>query len=99
MARFLQMVAGVPTMIDTSDTAYDDSIYYSSGLAASSTITLPNSGSFNSATAKDIIITINKRVVEEGRDFTVVGAGPTYTQIQNSYALPNDTVINFKQEI
>lgn len=99
MAQVLQLVNGVPTMVSLADNAYDESIYYASGLSASSTITLPNSGSFESADAKDIIITINKRVVEVTRDFTVVGAGPTYTQISNVYALPNDSVINFKRDI
>lgn len=97
MTSVLQLVNGVPTMV-TID-SYDESIYYASGLTANSTITLPNSGSFTSPSAKDIIIIINKRVVEVGRDFNVLGAGPTYTQIENLYALPNDTVINFKQNI
>lgn len=99
MAQVLQLVNGVPTMVSLADNAYDESIYYASGLSASSTITLPNSGSFESADAKDILITINGRVAQITTDFTVVGAGPTYTQISNVYALTDDTTINFKRDI
>lgn len=91
----LRLVNGLPTMV----AAYDQSIYYSTGLAASTPITLPSSGSFTSSTAADLIVIVNNRVVEVTRDFSVVGAGPTYTQIQFSYALSNDSVVRFRQNI
>jgi hypothetical protein len=97
MAQVLKMVNGFPEMV-TVDT-YDDSLYYASGLAADSTITLPNSGSFTDSSAGDIIIIGNKKVWEVARDFTVVGVGPTYTQIKNVWALPDDFVLHFKQGI
>lgn len=97
MTKVLQLINGVPTTIEINS-PYDESIYYSSGLAASTTITLPNSGSFTSSTAKDILIIVNKRVVEIDRDFNVIGGSP-YTQIEFIYTLPNDTVVNFKQGI
>ena len=91
----LKLVNGLPTMV----AEYDESIYYASGLAASTAITLPSSGSFENATAKDIIVILNDRVVEETRDFNVLGAGPNYTQIEFIYALPNDSVVRFKKNI
>lgn len=88
-------------MVDVPGTlaAYDESIYYSSGLAANTPITLPNSGAFTNASAKDLIVIHNNRIVEVTRDFTVVGAGPSYTQIQFIYTLPNDSVVRVKQNI
>ena len=76
---------------------YDESIYYVSGLTANTPITLPNSGNFTDSSAKDLLVVLNDRVVEITRDFTVVGAGPTYTQIQFVYALTNDSVVRFKK--
>lgn len=75
----------------------DASTVLASGLAAATPITLPGSAVFSSSHAADIGIIVNKLWLEEGRDFTVVGAGPTYTQIQFSYNLPNDTVLRVKQ--
>jgi len=98
MAKFLQGVNGVPKMV-TITTPYDESIYYASGLSASTPITLPNSGSFSESDASDLLVILNKKVVELTRDFNVVGSGPTYTQIQFVYDLPDDAVLNFKQGI
>jgi len=77
-------------------TPYDESLYYSSGLTAGSNITLPNSGSYLDSDAKDLIVIFNDRIVEVIRDFTVVGSGEK-TQIQNSYDLPDDTVVRFRK--
>ena len=79
--------------------SYDESIYYSSGLVANTNITLPNSGSFSSASAKDLLVILNDRVIESGRDFDVVGAGPTFTQIKFVYDLSNDSVVRFRRYI
>lgn len=98
----LVLTNGLPVMtsITASATpAYDQSIYYSSGLTASTNITLPASGTFSSSSAADIIITVNGILKEITRDFSVVGGGPTYTQIQFSYALPNDAVVRFKSHL
>lgn len=100
MAKFLKLVNGIPRMIEVgSGTPYDESIYYSSGLTANTNITLPNSGSFTSSSAKDLLVILNDRVVEVTRDFDVVGSGPTYTQIKFIYDLTNDSVVRFKQSI
>lgn len=101
MGKFLRLVNGIPRMQDEAvgGSAYDESIYYSSGLTANTNITLPNSGSFSDSMAKDILVIINDRVAEVTRDFTVVGAGPTYTQIKFIYALSNDSVVRFRKNI
>jgi len=91
--KIIKLINGLPTAV----AAYDESIYYVSGLTANTNITLPNSGSFTDASAKDIMVIINDRVAEVTRDFDVVGAGPTYTQIKFIYDLPNDSVARFKQ--
>jgi hypothetical protein len=54
MAKKLQLVNGLPIMMDeaAAATPYDQSIYYASGLAANTNITLPNSGSFNQSDKK-----------------------------------------------
>lgn len=91
----LKLVGGLPVMV----AEYDESIYYASGLAASTAITLPSSGVFNNASAKDIIVIHNDRVVEVTRDFNVLGGGPSYTQIEFIYALPNDSVVRFRKNI
>lgn len=88
----LKLVNGLPTIV----AAYDESIYYSSGLSANTNITLPNSGSYQSASAKDILVVINDRAAEVTRDFDVVGAGPTYTQFKFIYDLPLDSVVRIK---
>lgn len=99
MSKKLQLVNGLPVMMDEAAAAspYDESIYYSSGLTANTAITLPNSGSYADSSAKDLMVILNDRVVEVTRDFTVVGAGPTYTQIQFIYDLTNDSVVRFKK--
>lgn len=79
--------------------AYDESIYYSSGLSANTNITLPNSGSFSDASAKDLLVILNDRVVEVTRDFDVVGSGPSYTQIKFIYDLSNNSVVRFRKGI
>jgi len=101
MAKFIQGANGILKMVDIPGSAdpYDESIYYDSGLAATTNITLPNSGSFSDSGAADLIVILNKKVVEITRDFTVVGGGPSYTQIQFVYELPDDSVVNFKQGI
>ena len=93
----LRLVNGLPTMV----AAYDQSQYFATGLAANTPITLPSSGSFTSSVAADLLVEMNGITREQGasRDFTVVGAGPTFTQIQFNYALPNDAVVRFKQNI
>ena len=100
MAAFLQLVNGLPTSVNVAIGAvYDESIYYSSGLASGTDITLPNSGSFADPDAKDLIVILNNRVVEVGRDFTVLGAGPSYTQIEFIYDLPDDAVLRFRYNV
>ena len=97
MASRIELINGLPTTVDI--TAYDESIYYSSGLAANTPITLPNSGSFQEADAADLVVFKNSTAAEEGRDFTVVGMSAPYTQIEFTYDLPADTVVRFKQNI
>ena len=101
MGKFLRLTNGLPIMQDEASTlpSYDESIYYSSGLVANTNITLPNSGSFSSASAKDLLVILNDRVIESGRDFDVVGAGPTFTQIKFVYDLSNDSVVRFRRYI
>ena len=99
MTQTLQLTNGLPVM---TSGLYSQSIYYASGLTANTTITLPSSGYFLDANAKDILITVNDRVVEfspdsSSRDFIVLGSGPQYTQIQFLYALSNDTVVAFRK--
>lgn len=91
----LKLVNGLPVM----QAAYDESIYYSSGLTANTNITLPNSGSFKDSSAKDLLVMINDRVAEVTRDFDVVGSGPNYTQIKIIYNLTNDSVVHFKMNM
>jgi hypothetical protein len=101
MGKFLRLTNGLPVMQEEAATtpAYDESIYYSSGLTANTNITLPNSGSYTSSSAKDLLVILNDRVVEVTRDFDVVGAGPTYIQIKFIYALTNDSIVRFRKNI
>lgn len=101
MAKKLQLVNGLPIMQDeaAAGSPYDESIYYSSGLAANTEITLPNSGSYTDSSAKDLLIILNDRAVEVTRDFDVVGAGPTYTQFKFIYDLPNNAVVRIKKNL
>jgi hypothetical protein len=94
-AGLMKLVNGLPTMIQP----YDQQIFYSTGLAASTAITLPSSGTFHSSTASDLLVILNATVVEVTNDFTVVGSGPNYTQIQFNYALPNASTLIFKQVV
>lgn len=101
MGKFLRLINGLPVMQDEASTLppYDESIYYNSGLAANTNITLPNSGSFTDNAAKDLLVILNDRVVEVTRDFDVVGSGPTYTQIKFIYDLTSDSVVRFKKYV
>lgn len=101
MAKFLKLVNGIPVMTDLPGISdpYDESIYYAAGLAANTNITLPNSGDFADSSSKDILIILNDRVVEVTRDFDVVGAGPTYTQIKFIYDLTTNAVVRFKKNL
>lgn len=100
MSKILTIVNGIPTLQEVSvGTAYDESIYYESGLAAETPITLPNSGYFTNSSAKDILVIANDLVREITIDFTIVDAGPNYTQIQFNYALPTHSRVRFKQNI
>jgi len=91
MASFLKLINGVPTSV----APYNESDYFVSIVTANTPIYLPNGGSFQDTSAKDILIIMNKRVVEVTRDFTVNGAGPNYTSIKFIYDLPPFSVINF----
>lgn len=91
----MKLINGLPTSV----AAYSESISYPSGLTAGTTITLPNSGSFLDAAAKDLLVIYNDLSMEVTRDFTVVGAGPTYTQIQMTFNIPVDGKLTFKQNI
>lgn len=91
----MKLVNGLPTSV----AEYDESIDYPSGLAANTPITLPNSGFYLNASAKDLLILYNDLGMEVTRDFTVVGAGPTYTQFQFVFALPNNSKVRIKQNI
>lgn len=91
----MKLINGLPTSV----APYDESIAYPAGLAASTPITLPASGSFTNASADDLLIIYNDLVMEVTRDFTVVGAGPVYTQIQFVFALPVDAIVKFKTNI
>jgi hypothetical protein len=101
MGKFLRLINGLPVMQDEAAgaAAYDESIYYASGLAANTNITLPNSGSYGDSSAKDLLVILNDRVVEVTRDFDVVGAGPTFTQIKFIYDLNDDSVVRFRKNI
>jgi hypothetical protein len=97
MSQFIQLVNGLPVMVSQAGAAFDESILYPSGLAASTTVTIPNSESFENIDASDIIITVNQKLQEVGRNFTVVGASGPFTQVQFIDALPNDSVVRFKK--
>lgn len=79
--------------------SYDESSYLAAGLVTATPITIPNSASFRSPTAKDVHVIVNGIMREVTRDFTVVGAGPNYTQIQFIYDLPADSVVRFKKTL
>lgn len=87
------------TAVPGSAVPYSESLYYATGLAANTTITLPNSGAFGNSSAKDILIIHNGIVKELTRDFIVIGAGPSYNQIQFIYSLPDHSVVHFVQGI
>ena len=98
MTQTLQLTNGLPVM---TSGLYAQSIYYATGLAANTPITLPSSGSFLDVNARDILVTVNDRVVElsstgTDRDFILVGSAP-YTQIQFIYDLPSNAVVAFRK--
>lgn len=96
MTKFVQLVNGVPTMVeDSGSTPYNESEYFFTGLAADTPVSLPNSGEFNDPSGKDIIVVVNKRVVEHSRDYEIVGVSAPFTQIKFIYDLPNETVVNY----
>jgi len=101
MAKFITITNGIPYLQNEASALppYDESIYYDSGLTANTNITLPNSGSFTDSSAKDILVILNNTIQEVTRHFTVVGSGPTYTQIKFGMNLPVDSVLRFKKNI
>lgn len=91
----IRLINGLPV----NQAAYDESLAYAGGLAASTNVTLPNSQTFSSASAKDLIVIVNGLEKEVTRDFSVIGGGPTYTQIAFVYDLPNNSIVRFKMNI
>lgn len=97
MTSFTRFVNGVLTTVQID--SFDESIAYPSGLSAATNITIPNSKSFTTSDASDILIIANNTLREVTRDFTVVGSGPTYTQIQFIYDLPTNTTVRFIKHV
>ena len=93
MATFISIVGGRPTEV-TID-SYDESEYRPAVTTAGTTLTIPNSKTFQKADASDILILVNNTPREVTKDFTVVGTGPDYTQIQFVYDLPMETHIRY----
>ena len=93
----VKFVNGVFTEVGLD--AYDESQTFAGGLAALTTITVPNSKDFQDSAAADVFIIVNNALKEVTKDFTVIGAGPSYTQIQFIYDLPNDTHVRFKRVV
>lgn len=70
---------------------YDEEIYYPSGLAASTPITLPNSKTYNQ-TSHELQVFLNGVMKFQGTDWSA----STPTQITFPYALPNDSRVVFR---
>ncbi|MCG3175459.1 MAG: hypothetical protein MOGMAGMI_00388 [Candidatus Omnitrophica bacterium] len=60
---------------------------------ASSSITLPNSGSY---TGQELFIYLNGQILDDGESYNFVGAGPTRTQINFVFDLYPEDIIRFR---
>lgn len=95
MATFIAIVNGRPTEVEID--SFDESEFRAAATPASTTLTIPNSKSFQKADASDILIIVNNTLREVTKDFNVLGVGPDYTQIEFVYELPAQSHIRYKK--
>ena len=97
MTTFMRLVNGIPTSVEID--SFDESEFRASSTTSGTTLTIPNSKSFQKADASDILIVVNDTLREVTKDFTVVGVGPNYTQIQFVYDLPAQTHLRYIKHV
>lgn len=85
MARFVRIVSGVPRSFDESGTPtiYDEVINVGSTITTGTSVTLPASGTYNSA---ELQIFLNGQRLGPIEDYTYVGS-PARTQVQFTFDL------------
>ena len=98
MGRFLRISNGMMRSFDEAATAaiYDQTYTVApGGLAANTPISLPNSQTY--ATDGSLKVFLNGTYVNAGNvDYSYVGSGPTYTQIQFPFALLAGELVRFR---
>lgn len=95
MARYLQLIDGVPRMRDvviTLPAIYDESITIASLTVTGTPITLPASQTY---TNSELEVYLNGVRQEDTYDYTFIGAAPR-TQIGFTFDLVNGDVVRFR---
>lgn len=95
MAKFLQLVNGVPRMVSESSslTIYDQSVTIGAGgLATGAPLTLPNSQTY---TDYELEVYFNGQRVEDSLDYNFVGVAPR-TQITFTFDLVQGDIVRLR---
>lgn len=94
MARFVRIVNGVPRSFDESGTPtiYDEVINVGSTITTGTSVTLPASGTYNSA---ELEVYLNGQRLAVTEDYTYVGS-PARTQVQFTFDLLAGDKVRFR---
>jgi hypothetical protein len=97
MAKFLQLVSGIPRMVTESSavTIYDQTFTVISDITTGTPITLPSAGTY---TGEELEVRLNGIRMDSGIDYNFIGSPPR-TQISFTFDLvggSNPDYINFR---
>jgi hypothetical protein len=95
LPKFIQIVNGVPRMVEVNTTIYDEVYNAPSNISAGTPITLPNSGVYAST---ELRISFNGNILQLTEDFLYVGAGPSRTQVSLTFDIFTGEKIRFYKE-
>jgi hypothetical protein len=94
MAKFLQIVNGIPKLVEFNVDIYDESVTIGGGgLAANTPYTLPLGRTY---TSTELEVYLNNIRLEDTADYTFVGALPNRTQVSFTFALVSGDVLRFR---
>jgi hypothetical protein len=92
MAKFLQIVNGIPRMVSTSSTTYDQLATIGGTITAGTAITLPSSQTY---TGVELQVYVNGIFQEVTVDYNYVGSAPR-TQVTFTYDLLTTDQLRFR---
>jgi hypothetical protein len=93
MAKFLQLISGVPRMVEVTDPViYDEGVAVEAPVSAGTNISLPGGQTY---TSEELEVYLNGTRLESVLDYTYVGSPPR-TQIQFTFDLVDGDYYRFR---